>query len=58
MILPESLEVKDLKVGQIVHLKSGSPDLKVVRTEGLVEVEWKNDDGGIERAVFARTSLS
>jgi uncharacterized protein YodC (DUF2158 family) len=44
-------------IGEIVHLKSGSPDLKVIRTEGLIEVEWRNTEGNLERAVFARTSL-
>ena len=47
----------DLNIGEIVHLKSGSPDLKVIRTQDLVEVEWLNEEGGKEQAVFPQTSL-
>jgi hypothetical protein len=36
MIVHESTEMKDLKVGEIVHLKSGSPDLRV--TSGLYQL--------------------
>jgi uncharacterized protein YodC (DUF2158 family) len=46
----------ELHINDIVHLKSGGPDLKIIRTEGSVEVEWTHD-GHTDRAVFASTSL-
>lgn len=56
MIDQELSEYKEFKVGDIVHLRCGSPDLRVIRTEGLVEVEWQNDGNSV-RGVFSATSL-
>lgn len=39
-----------IHIGSIVHLNSGSPDLKVVAANGdLVSVEWLNERGNWER---------
>jgi uncharacterized protein YodC (DUF2158 family) len=52
------MELKeDLNTGDIVYLKSGSPELKVITTAGLVEVEWITEEGEKGRGVFHRTSL-
>jgi len=35
-----------LEVGNIVHLNSGSPDLKILLlSDGCAEVEWKDENG-------------
>jgi len=44
---------RDLQVGNIVHLKSGSPDLKIVAIQNdSVVVEWGTDLGNPQRATF------
>ena len=36
----------EFRVGNIVHLKSGSPDLKIVAVDGGdITVEWVNEKG-------------
>jgi uncharacterized protein YodC (DUF2158 family) len=41
---------QQLQIGHIVHLNSGSPDLKVVGFKGgEVEVEWLNDQGNLDQ---------
>jgi len=41
--------------GEIVHLNSGSPDLKVIAVDGdQVTVEW---DGGKQQATFSDVCL-
>ena len=46
----------ELRTGYIVHLNSGSPDLKVVGTEGdQIEVEWVNEGGNLERMKMPET---
>jgi len=48
----------EIIVGDIVHLNSGSPDLKVVDVASdKVEVTWMGDLG-LERATFYKTSVS
>ena len=40
----------DFTTNDIVHLNSGSPDLKVVGIDGeKVQVEWTNERGNLER---------
>jgi hypothetical protein len=39
----------EIKTGEIVHLNSGSPDLKVIRIEGeKATVEWQGDNGELK----------
>jgi hypothetical protein len=45
-----------LEIGDIVHLKSGSPELRVIET-GVVTVEWKNDQNEIERTTLHEICL-
>jgi uncharacterized protein YodC (DUF2158 family) len=41
-----------LEVGKIIHLNSGSPDLKIVSVQGEeVTVEW-NSESGVEQKTF------
>jgi len=43
---------KLLSVSDIVHLNSGSPDLKIIAIEnGKISVEW-HTESGLEQAVF------
>lgn len=50
-------EQEKIHVGDIVHLNSGSPDLKVVALSGLdVRVEWCGESG-LEQAVFPSVCL-
>jgi hypothetical protein len=39
----------DLEIGSIVHLKSGSPDLKVVKIAEEVTVEWHDDENILQQ---------
>lgn len=40
-------------VGDIVHLRSGSPDLTVINLEkGNATVEWSDDDGILNQWTF------
>ena len=40
----------ELRTGDIVHLNSGSPNLKVAAVgDGWVEVEWSGENGRMER---------
>jgi len=51
-------EQKALHVGDMVHLNSGSPDLKVVaRTGDDVRVEWEGESGP-EQAEFPSVCLN
>ena len=46
--------MQELKVGDVVQLNSGSPDLKIVAIkDGEVSVEWQI----VERAVFPAACL-
>ena len=60
MINQESVERKDkLQIGDVVHLKSGSPDLEVIALSGnedYVAVRWQQLSGEAY-AVFAITSV-
>jgi len=49
----------ELLTGDIVHLNSGSPDLKVVAlTDEHVEVEWRDlNTDGTERTMFPRVCV-
>lgn len=48
----------DFKTGNIVHLKSGSPDLKIIAVEGEnVLVEWSNKSGDLQRDTFRMICL-
>ena len=48
-----------LQLGATVHLKSGSPDLKIVNLiEKAVEVEWFDEDRKSHQSIFPSTSLS
>lgn len=41
---------KEIQIGEMVHLNSGSPDLKVVAiVAAQIEVEWTNESGNQER---------
>jgi len=47
-----------LQAGNIVRLKSGGPDMKVVAPEvKAVHVEWIADDGSVQLSMFATTSV-
>jgi hypothetical protein len=46
-----------LQVGDIVRLNSGSPDLRIVDLD-RVTVEWKNDQGETESAVYPSVCLT
>lgn len=49
---------KRLQIGDIVRLKSGGPDMKVVAPEvEVVHVEWVADDGSLQLSMFATTSV-
>lgn len=49
---------KVLEIGNIVHLNSGSPDLKIIGIEGEnVTVEWEEEPGKIVQSVFPVVSL-
>lgn len=44
-------------IGQIVHLNSGSPDLKIIAIQdGKVTVEWQSESG-IQNATFPAVCL-
>lgn len=48
-----------LQLGATVHLKSGSPDLKIVSLiEKAVEVEWFDGDHTAHQSIFPSTSLT
>ena len=40
------------KVGDVIHLRSGSPDLTVIRLEDDATVEWIDDDGVLVNWTF------
>ena len=41
---------QQVQIGDMVHLNSGSPDLKVVgKHANQLEVEWLGDSGSLER---------
>lgn len=41
------------KIGDVVHLRSGSPDLTVIDlTEENATVEWVNDDNILDKWTF------
>jgi pyruvate kinase len=47
-----------VRAGDIVHLNSGSPDLKVVNINGdKIQVEWVNERGNLERSTLPRICL-
>ena len=49
----------DIKVGGIVTLNSGSPELRVIKTEnGITTVEWPGDGGEIQNANFPVSCLT
>jgi uncharacterized protein YodC (DUF2158 family) len=48
----------ELKVGDIVHLNSGSSDMKIVDIQKTADVEWLNDEGGVERATYPVVCLT
>ncbi len=53
--------LSDLEIGQIVRLNSGSPDLKIIATDcsvSHVAVEWLDNEGEVNRAVFPSTCLT
>jgi len=47
---------QEISIGDIVRLKSGSPDLTVVNPD-VIEVEWKNEKGEMQRKAFPRLCL-
>jgi uncharacterized protein YodC (DUF2158 family) len=48
----------ELHINDIVHLNSGSPDLKIVTIEGgTVKVEWRNERDNVKRAMFSRVCV-
>ena len=50
-------EEQIIDIGDIVHLKSGSPDLKVIALSGHdARVEW-DGESGLEQAVFPTVCL-
>ena len=61
MIKQESAERKDkLQIGDVLHLKSGSPDLEVIALSsngGHVAVKWQ-DNGTESYAVFPSVCLA
>lgn len=51
-------EQEKFKTGDIVHLNSGSTDLKIVGIHEAVDVEWLNDEGGVERKTYPVVCLT
>jgi uncharacterized protein YodC (DUF2158 family) len=48
----------EFKIGNIVHLKSGSPDMKIVGIQGEnVAVEWRSDEGDPQQGKFLMVCL-
>jgi uncharacterized protein YodC (DUF2158 family) len=46
------------QIGQIVHLKSGSPDLRVIDIDGEdVVVSWRGDDSRLQAHAFPGVCL-
>jgi hypothetical protein len=44
------MQQAELQISHIVHLNSGSPDLKIVAiNDDEIEVEWINEEGKLER---------
>jgi hypothetical protein len=49
------MQPAELQIGHIVHLNSGSPDLKIVAINGNeIEIEWTNEKGQSERTTLPR----
>jgi hypothetical protein len=48
-----------VQIGEIVHLNSGSPDLKVINVNGPEAcVEWENEKGKMQQHTFSLASLT
>lgn len=45
-----------LEIGNIVHLISGSPNLRVVGFTNAI-VEWENEQGEIEQRIYPEVCL-
>jgi uncharacterized protein YodC (DUF2158 family) len=59
MIIEGKPQKKEIQVGDVVHLNSGSPDMTVIALDCLAEnvaVEWLSEDG-IERHVYPSVCL-
>jgi hypothetical protein len=53
------MQQDELQIGYIVHLNSGSPDLKVVAIEGdEIAVEWRNETNSLERMSLPRVCFT
>jgi hypothetical protein len=47
------------EIGSVVFLNSGSPALEVIAVDGsLVTVEWRNDEGELQREAFFDACLT
>jgi hypothetical protein len=48
---------REINVGDMVRLNSGSPDLSVISTGndgGEITVEWRNENGEMQNSTFPR----
>lgn len=49
----------EFSIGKIVHLKSGSPDLKIIAVhDDNVVVEWHDESGNSKQGTFPKPCLS
>lgn len=48
----------EIRLGDIVHLNSGSPALRVTEIVESFRVEWQNECGEMEQALFPRICVT